>query len=80
MMAPAQERYYNLKDRERFLKLLEEKGEVRDFEVRLKRKEGLKRGQVLGCKFLFSNSFKKNGRCGAVEKVSNNWRCGDGVV
>ncbi|MFH0847698.1 MAG: PAS domain S-box protein, partial [Chloroflexota bacterium] len=40
LKAPAQEYYYESKDRERMLKLLGEQGVVRDLEVRHKRKDG----------------------------------------
>ncbi len=40
LKVPDQERYYDPEDRERLLALIREQGLVRDFEVRLKRKDG----------------------------------------
>ncbi|MFH0847593.1 MAG: GAF domain-containing protein, partial [Chloroflexota bacterium] len=40
LKVPIRERYYDPEDRERFLALIGEQGLVRDFEVRLKRKDG----------------------------------------
>ncbi len=40
MQIPASARYYDIEDRKRLLELIAKQGKAKDFEVRLKRKDG----------------------------------------